>query len=141
MEPTEYQSPTPPSPSPDSSSTGLDANVAGALSYLLGPITGIIFLVLEKRSRFVKFHAAQSIGIFVFFVALGIVMSVLSTVLAWIPVLGFIVALVLGLVGFLIFVAGFFLWLFLMYKAYSGEEWEFPFVGEQSRKIILRQPA
>lgn len=141
MEPTEYQSPTPPSPPPEASSTGLDPHVAGALAYLLGPITGILFLVLEKRSRFVRFHAAQSIGIFVCFVLLGIVLSVVSTVLGVIPVLGWIVAIAIGLLGFVLFLAGFLLWFFLMYKAYSGEEWEFPYVGEQSRKVILRKPA
>ena len=44
----------------EKSSTGLDENVAGFFCYLLGCITGIVFLVVEKKSRFVKFHAMQS---------------------------------------------------------------------------------
>jgi uncharacterized membrane protein len=42
-------------------STGLAANVAGLLTYILGPITGVLFLVLEKENRFVRFHAMQSV--------------------------------------------------------------------------------
>src|SRR5689334_17289909 len=74
---------------PDSSvsttttSTGLSANVAGALSYLLGFITGIVFLVLEKQNRFVRFHAAQSIAVSVAIIVLSIALSILSGVLAF----------------------------------------------------------
>ena len=53
------------------SSTGLDENVAGFLCYLFGFVTGIVFLVVEKESRFVKFHAMQStitfLGLFHYF--------------------------------------------------------------------------
>ncbi len=50
-------------PATTTSSTGLAPNVAAALSYILGPITGVLFLVLEKENRFVRFHAAQSITV------------------------------------------------------------------------------
>ena len=55
---------TAPHPTATTSSTGLQPNVAGALSYLLGIITGVLFLVIEKENRFVRFHAAQSITAF-----------------------------------------------------------------------------
>jgi len=63
------------------SSTGLDENVAGLLCYFLGFITGIVFLVVEKKSRFVKFHAMQSTITF-------LSLFVISVVLGWIPIIG-----------------------------------------------------
>lgn len=118
-------------------STGLAPNVAGALAYLVGPITGIVFLVLEKRNGFVRFHAAQSIGLFVTFFVAGIALSLVSTILAMIPIVGWIVGILVLLLSLGLSFLGLFLWLYLMYKAYSGAEWEFPWVGHQSRKLLL----
>jgi uncharacterized membrane protein len=78
-------------------STGLAPNVAGALAYVLGPITGIAFLILETKSRFVRFHAAQSTVVFVIVFALSVVLGVLGTALAFIPFLGWIVSVLLSL--------------------------------------------
>ena len=124
---------TAPHPTATASSTGLQPNVAGALAYLLGPLTGIAFYVLEKENRFVRFHAAQSIVIGIAMVALSIAFSVLGGVLAFIPVLGWIVALLLSLVlGF----GSLALWLFLMWQAFQGKEWEAPAVGAYARRMI-----
>lgn len=119
-------------------STGLAPNVAGALSYVLGPITGVVLFVLEKENRFVRFHAAQSIMVGVVFIALSIGLSILSTVLAFIPVLGWILALLLSL-G--LAVAGFVLWLILMWKAFSGYEWSAPVAGGLARKMVASGPS
>ncbi len=136
-EPDAFTPPASGSPPPSTeSSTGLAPNVAGALAYLLGPITGILFLVLEKRSPFVRFHAAQSIGISVAWIVFWVVYSIVSTVLSLIPVLGWIVAIIFLLFSIVVGFAGLFLWLFLMYKAWNGTEWEFPWVGEQSRRLL-----
>src|SRR3569833_1979309 len=70
-------------------STGLAPNVAGALSYLFGIITGVIFIVLEKENQFVRFHAMQSILVFAALFILGIVFSIFAAI----PFLGWIVAL------------------------------------------------
>jgi len=94
------------------SSTGLDENVAGFFCYLLGFITGIVFLVVEKESRFVKFHAKQSTITF-----LGLL--VLMIVIGWIPVL-----------NILIFVFSLILWFVLMVKALRGEKYMLPVVGK-----------
>ena len=45
-------------------STGIQANVAGLLSYVLGWLTGLIFFLIEKENKFVRFHAAQSLVVF-----------------------------------------------------------------------------
>ena len=116
-----------------STSTGLAPNVAGALAYLLGPITGILFLVLEKENRFVRFHAAQSVVLSVVWIALSIVLSVLGAILAAVPILGWLVSLLISLVvGFGFFV----LWLVLMFRAYQGAEWEVPVAGAQARRLV-----
>ena len=94
------------------SSTGLEENVAGFLCYLLGFITGIVFLIVEKKSHFVKFHAKQSTITF-----LGLL--VISLIIGWIPVIGTLI-LILTLI----------LWLLLMIKALQGKRYALPFVGK-----------
>ena len=58
--------------------TGLPANVAGALAYVLGAITGVILYVLERENRFVRFHAAQSIVVSCVMFLLGIVLGIVG---------------------------------------------------------------
>jgi uncharacterized membrane protein len=102
--------------------------VAGALAYLLGPITGVLFLLIEKNSPFVRFHALQSIVFGVIWMIFWIVLSVISgvvPVLGW--VVGFLISIVAGLGGLVI-------WLLLMWKAYQGQEWELPVAGPIARK-------
>ena len=123
----------PETPSAPHGSTGLAPNVAGALSYLLGPITGVLFLVLEKESRFVRFHAAQSIGVGIALIAVNVVLTVLGNILSNIPILGWLVSLALAMV---VGMASFVLWLYLMYRAYRGDEWEVPVVGQQVRRYV-----
>jgi uncharacterized membrane protein len=114
-------------------SSGLAPNVAGALAYLLGPITGILFLVIEKENRFVRFHAAQSIVVGVAMVLLYIVLTVLSTILAVIPILGWIIGLLLTLI---VGLGSFVLWLLLMYQAFQGREWQLPVLAPYARRMI-----
>lgn len=106
----------------EKSSTGLDTNVAGLLCYLGGWITGIIFLVLEKESKFVKFHALQSI---VTFGGLHVIMLIFG----WIPVLGWIISLVIGILAFI-------LWIILMVKAYRGETFKLPVAGDVAKSQL-----
>ncbi len=98
------------------SSTGLQANVAGLLSYALGVVTGIIFLVVEKKSSFVRFHAMQSV------VTFGSLLLV-SIFGSFIPFVGWILV---GIASPLSFV----LWLLLMYKAFQGERFKLPIAGD-----------
>jgi uncharacterized membrane protein len=110
--------------------TGLTPNLAGALAYLLGPITGVLFLILEKTNTFVRFHAMQSTVLWVGWVIVSIALSVLSGV---VPVIGWIFGLILSIV---MSIGGFILWLVLMWKAYQGQEWELPVVGPFARKQV-----
>lgn len=114
-------------------STGLPANVAGALAYVLGPITGVLFFVLEKDNRFVRFHAAQSIVVWVAYIVIGFVLGMLSAVLAFIPIIGWLIGM---LVSFGWGLLGFALWLWLMWQAFQGNEWEVPFAGVFARRMV-----
>lgn len=115
------------------SGTALTPNIAGALAYSLGIITGILFLVLEpyRRDRFVRFHAMQSILYFVAAVAFNILWSIMVGFL--ISISGWI-ALVALPVRLLISLCLFGLWLFLMFQAYSQREFRIPILGAIAAK-------
>lgn len=114
--------------------TGLESNVAGALSYLLGPLTGVLFYVLEPEDAFVRFHAAQSTIVFGGLFVASLVLSVALTALAFVPVVGWIAAAVLGIASLAIGPIALVAWVFLMYKAYEGDEYEVPLVAPYARK-------
>lgn len=114
-------------------STGIPANVAGALAYLLGPITGVLFYLLEKDNRFVRFHAAQSIVVWLVMIAVSIVLTILSTVLAFVPLIGWLIAMLLS---FGLSIVSFLLWIFLMWQAFQGKEFEVPIAGGFARRMI-----
>jgi len=101
----------------EKTSTGFDANVAAALSYLVGFVTGAIFLVVEKENRFVRFHALQSTLLFLGLVGLNLLLNI-------IPFLGFLVSV------FVLLPVSAILWLYMMFKAYQGEELRLPLVGQ-----------
>lgn len=103
-------------------STGLDQNIAGLLCYLCWFITGIIFILIEKENRFVRFHAMQSI-------AISVVLFAISLILILIPIIGWLFGLLLMPISVV-------LWVFMMYKAYKGEMYKLPIVGDFSEKQI-----
>ena len=103
-------------------STGIPPRLSGVLAYLFGVVTGIVFLVIERDSRFVRFHAMQSTMLFG---GLLIVQAVLQVI----PVIG-------GVVGFLLGVLGFVLWLHLMYRAWRGQYYKLPWIGERAQEFL-----
>jgi uncharacterized membrane protein len=107
--------------------------MAAALCYVLGLITGILFLVLApyNQNRLIRFHAFQSIFVNLAYVAALIVLGVLTGVLRLIPFLGVMLTVALYPIIALCF---FVLWLVLMYKAYNGERWVLPVVGPLAEK-------
>jgi uncharacterized membrane protein len=110
---------------------GIDENVAGLLCYIFGWITGLIFLLIDKRP-FVKFHGAQAIAFNIALIPVWILLWIVELFLAHIPVLG-----VLGLAIFPIFgLVVFLTWIFLMYKAYSHEKFKLPVIGDMVEKMV-----
>jgi len=94
------------------SSTGLKENEAGALAYVLGWVTGLIFFLIEKKSEKVKFHALQAI-----------MFSVALMVIGWIPVIGWFIS-----------IAGLVIGIFLIVKAYQGKKYKLPVIGDFAEK-------
>src|SRR4051794_22671244 len=107
----------------EKTSIGLEANLAAALSYLVGFVTGIIVLLVEKENRFVRFHAMQSTLLFAGIVVVDILLQI-------VPILGALVVL------FVVIPASAALWLLLMFKAYQGEEYKLPLVGQMASDRI-----
>jgi uncharacterized membrane protein len=104
----------------DKTSTGLDENIAGLLCYVLGWVSGIIFILLEQENKFVRFHAMQSIIVF------GIY-SVATGILGWIPVIGPVFIWVFSVIAFI-------LWVVLMVKAYQSVRYKLPWAGDVAER-------
>jgi uncharacterized membrane protein len=94
----------------------MSENVAALIAYLFGWLSGLIIFLLEKESRFVRFHALQSL---IFFGAMSLILGVLGRI----PVIGWVFAVVGG-------IATFGYWIIGMIKAYQGELFRFPVVGD-----------
>ena len=101
----------------EKTSVGLDSNVAAALSYAMGWVTGAAFLLAERENRFVRFHAMQST---ITFGALCVAWIVSLSI----PLFGWLLAIVV------IPPVSVVLWLLLMFKAYQGERFKLPYVGD-----------
>jgi len=101
-------------------SMGMQPNLAALLCYLLGWITGLIFFLVEKKNKFVRFHAMQSIVVFG-----GL--AVINIVLLVVPVIGALIGLLLSLLALV-------LWILLMIKAYQGETFKLPIAGDIAEK-------
>lgn len=97
-------------------SIGTTQNVAGLLTYLLGWITGVVFLLIEKDNKFVRFHAMQSVVVFV-------PITIAWIVFGFIPVVGAFLNLLLSLISLV-------LWLVLMYQAFQGKHFKIPRAGD-----------
>jgi uncharacterized membrane protein len=102
-------------------------NVAGMLAYVT-IIPAIVFLVMEpyNRSRFIRFHSFQCIFFAVAWTALWIVLSII----AHIPLLGWLTILIWPLIG----LAGFVIWLVLLLKANQGQMFKLPVIGDMAEK-------
>ncbi|MFW6052713.1 MAG: DUF4870 domain-containing protein [Desulfosalsimonas sp.] len=101
----------------------IDENIEALLCYVLGWLTGIVFLLLEKENLFVRFHAMQSLVVF-------LPLTVLVVVLSWIPVIGFL-SMIISLLGIV-------LWIFLMIKAFQGERYKLPWAGDFAENQIFK---
>jgi uncharacterized membrane protein len=97
---------------------GLPVNTAAALCYVLGWVSGLVFLLAEKQNGKVRFHAMQSLLMFG-----GL------TVISFVPIVGWLLSPFVMIVGFIV-------WLMSIYKAYNGEDFELPVVGKLSKKQL-----
>jgi uncharacterized membrane protein len=116
--------------SPAATSGGMTDNVASALCYALGLITGILFLVLApyNQNRLIRFHAFQSIFLNAAWIVFWIVETMIAIVMPW------YVMTVLSLIGLLVALGFLALWLVLMFKAYNNEKLKLPIIGDLAEK-------
>ncbi len=121
------------SPTP-AASTGMSNNVAGFLCYLVGWITGLIFLLIEpyKNDKTVRFHAFQSIFFNVALIAVYIGVFVLSMILGLIT--HGLSVFVMGPLLMIIWLGVLVIWIFLMVKAYNNQIFKLPVIGELAAK-------
>jgi uncharacterized membrane protein len=108
-------------------------NLAGALCYLFGFITGILFLVLApyNQNRTIRFHAFQSIFLNIAWFIVWIVVTIVTLAFRAIPFLGLFVSAVLH---FIVFIAFFIVWLYMMFKTYNNEKVILPVIGPMAEK-------
>ena len=130
----------PPPVQSDKSSTGLDVNIASLLAYVFGWVSGLIFFLMEKSSQLVRFHAMQSIllnvVVGVIAVVLTIVLSVLALILGQISGALASIATLLWFLFWMVFsVAILIVWVMCLLKAYQGQKWKIPFIGDYAEKF------
>ena len=122
------------------SSTGLDENIASLLSYLLGWIGGLIFFLIEKDSRLVRFHAMQSLLLSAVALVVGIVLWIASLILAIIgsaladalgALIWIVAMLIFGAFGLALFAAA----IMCMIKAYQSQYFKLPVIGNFAEKF------
>lgn len=120
-------------PGNEKSSTGLEPNVAALLAYLFGWVGGLVFFLIEKDNMYVRFHAMQSILLSGLWVALIIVAQILIVILA-------IISSALAIIGTLLYIVvglgGLGIWILMMVKAYQGEAYKLPFIGDIAENIV-----
>lgn len=119
---------------PGAAAAGMTDNLAGLLCYVLGFITGVLFLVLEpyNRNRFIRFHAFQSIFFNVAMIAFWIVFSIIGGIL--LAALPFSMWWLWHMVGLVVWLAFMAIWVLLLVKAYQGQRWKLPVIGDLAEK-------
>lgn len=117
-----------------SSKTGIDPHLAGLLCYVLGWISGLIFYLIEKDNKFIRFHAMQSILLsvawFIIYIGVAIILGIANAI----PYLGFIFSILVGLINLVIGLGAFIVWILVMIKAYNGEKYKLPVIGDMAEK-------
>jgi uncharacterized membrane protein len=106
-------------------SLGMDENIEGLLCYVLGWVSGIAFLILEKSNKFVRFHAMQSLITFLSITAASMILGV-------IPYFGWLLSLLLWIISLL-------LWIIMMLKALKGEWYKLPVAGDFAERFVGKE--
>lgn len=133
LHPLPGQEPTPPG---SSESTGLPPNVAAGLACIFPLVGGIVFLILEKRSAFVRFYAMQSICFAVASIVFYVALKIAALIFRHMPVLSAIMGIFLGLAWLAFSVLWLVIYIVQIVKAFSGVEWEIPYLGSFARRQI-----
>jgi len=106
----------------EKTSLGLEENIEALLTYALGWVTGIVFLIIEKDNKFVKFHAMQSTIAF-------LTLTVTYIIFGLIPFIGFLFKWIIEAISIIV-------WIVCMLEAYEGKKFKLPVVGDIAEKNI-----
>ncbi|OGQ50494.1 MAG: hypothetical protein A3I09_01095 [Deltaproteobacteria bacterium RIFCSPLOWO2_02_FULL_47_10] len=113
------------------SGTGLAPNIASLLAYICPPITSIVFLLIEKENLDVKFHAWQGTAMGVAWIVLVLGLNLLAAIFGAIWSL---LGIVIGFFVPIVFLATVIIWIVCLIKAYQGERWKIPYLGDFAAK-------
>lgn len=114
--------------------TGMQPNVVALLSYVLGFVTGLVFFLIEKENKFVRFHAIQSMIVFGALFVLQIAVGMLFIMLAMMR-LGFMIPM-FSFITVILYLVSAILWIVLMVKAYQGDMFKLPIAGDIAEKQV-----
>jgi uncharacterized membrane protein len=125
------------------SSTGLDENIAATLSYVLNWVSGLVFFLIEKDSRMVRFHGMQSILLTVvaavIFIVLWIVWIVIAVITTQLPgLIGTLFNLIIVLVWIVFWLAIVIAWVMCLIKAYQSQYFKLPVIGNLAEKFSAK---
>ena len=111
--------------------SGLAPNIASMLCYVCMPITSIVFMLMEKENKDVQFHAWQGTTFGVGWIVIVVALNILSMILVRIAgVFGLIMSILIPVLGLGVFI----LWIICLVKAYQGERWKIPYIGDFAEK-------
>jgi uncharacterized membrane protein len=140
MSEAETSTPVPTTAPGPADTTGLPRHLAAGLAAFFPLLGGVLFLVLEKKDRFVRFYAMQSIFLGGTLLGVALLVSLAELIFRQIPLIGWLIALGFVAVNLLFSLAWLVVWVIAIVKALSNVEWEVPVLGALARRQ-LGEPA
>lgn len=121
-------------PTAPTTTTGMDPKIAGVLCYLFGWISGLIFYLIEREDKTIRFHAMQSILLNAAVLIIWLVLTVVLGILALIPGVNILAAIIAIPAYLILWVGTVVIWIVLMVRAYQEEMWKLPVIGDISER-------
>ena len=112
---------------------GIDERFERPLCYVLGWVTGLIFLLIERRNATVRRHAYQSVVVFGTLSIISLVLGIIGGITGAIPLLGGILGIGLGALGIIVTIVGVLAWILLIVLSFLSPE---TFIGNRHRELI-----
>jgi uncharacterized membrane protein len=112
---------------------GIEERFERPLCYVLGWVSGLILLLIERRNANVRRHAYQSVVVFGGLSIISLLLGLLGSATGWIPLLGGILGVGLGAVGVIVTIVGVLAWLILIVLAFLSPE---TFIGNRHRELL-----
>jgi len=118
----------------------LQPNIAAALACFFSILGGLVFLALEKKNKFVRFYAMQSVLLGAASIVVTIGLAIGGAIIIHIPFIGHVLAFLLSLVSLVVSLAILAVSIITIVKAFTGKEWEIPYLGPIARKQLISGP-